>query len=233
MSSEIKRCGWAERSPLEMAYHDNEWGVPVHDDRKLFKMLMLEGQQAGLSWSTILKKMDTLCAAYDDFDPRRLAEFDAQRIERMLGDSGIIRNRAKAEAAVHNAKMYFALCEKHGSLDAFLWRYVDFAPIVNHWESMSEIPASTPLSDRISRDLKKAGFKFVGSTTVYAFMQAVGMVNDHLADCAFRRGALVTGTARKPWDAAASHGKPSHTTGMPRDAGFYQICRYRYGYRYR
>ncbi len=184
---EITRCGWAAREGLEQEYHDEVWGVPVHDDKALFRMLMLEGQQAGLSWSTILRKMDALNDAYDGFDPAILVQYGEAKVAELLGNPGIIRNRLKILAAIGNARAYFALCESHGSLDQFLWAYVDGAPVLNHWESLSQVPASTPLSDRISVDLKKLGFKFVGTTIVYAFLQAVGVVNDHLVSCAFRR----------------------------------------------
>jgi len=188
---EIIRCGWAAREGLEQEYHDRVWGVPVHDDRALFRMLMLEGQQAGqqagLSWSTILRKMDALDAAYDGFDPAVLIGYGEDKVAELMGNPGIIRNRRKILAAIENARAYFSLCEQHGSLDEFLWGYVGGKPVVNHWESLSQLPASTPLSDRISKDLKNLGFKFVGSTIVYAFLQAVGVVNDHLVSCAFRR----------------------------------------------
>lgn len=187
MFTDVKRCDWAESNALEREYHDRAWGIPVHDDRKLFKMLILEGQQAGLSWTTILTKMETLCAAYDDFDPAVLVTYDAAKIEALLQDKGIIRNRQKVNAAVHNAKAYFELCETFGSLDHYLWSYVDHQPILNAWSRLEEIPSTTPLSDAISKDLKRRGFKFVGSTTIYALMQAVGMVNDHLTYCAFYR----------------------------------------------
>jgi DNA-3-methyladenine glycosylase I len=185
--AEITRCGWAEKPGPEQDYHDSVWGVPEHDERALFKMLILEGQQAGLSWSTILRKMDALSEAYDGFDPAALARWDEERIAAVLQNPGVIRNRLKVRAAVGNAKAYFALCERHGSLEAFLWGYVGGAPQVNRWESFSQVPAHTPLSDEISRDLKALGFKFVGSTIVYAWLQAVGVVNDHLTSCAFRR----------------------------------------------
>jgi DNA-3-methyladenine glycosylase I len=184
---EITRCGWAAREGLEQKYHDRVWGVPVHDDQALFRMLMLEGQQAGLSWSTILKKMDALNAAYDGFDPALLIQYGEANVAQLMNNPGIIRNRLKILAAIQNARAYFALCETHGSLDRFLWAYVDGAPVVNHWESLGEVPASTPLSDQISKDLRKLGFRFVGTTIVYAFLQAVGVVNDHLVSCAFRR----------------------------------------------
>jgi DNA-3-methyladenine glycosylase I len=182
---EITRCDWANKSKLEQDYHDKEWGVPVHDDRKLFKMLLLEGKQAGLSWNTILAKMDTLCKAFDDFDPEILITYDESKVEELLKDNGIIKNRLKVNAVIHNAKAYFKLCEECGSLDRYLWAFVDNEPIINTWETLEQVPASTPLSDQISKDLKKRGFKFVGTTTIYAFMQGVGMVNDHLTSCDF------------------------------------------------
>ena len=186
MNEKIIRCDWAERGKLEQNYHDTEWGIPVHNDKKLFKMLILEGQQAGLSWTTILAKMDTLCVAYDNFDPAVVSHYDEVKIEKLLKNDGIIKNRAKVNAAVHNAKKYYEICEKYGSLDTFLWKYVDFKPILNQWEHTGQVPATTLLSDTISKDLKKLGFKFVGSTIIYAFMQAVGIVNDHLLSCSFR-----------------------------------------------
>jgi DNA-3-methyladenine glycosylase I len=186
MDEKIVRCGWAQHNALEQKYHDTEWGVPVHNDGQLFKMLILEGKQAGLSWNTILAKMETLCAAFDNFDPAKVSRYDTAKIESLLTNSGIIRNKAKVNAAVHNAKRYYALCEKHNSLDSFFWSYVDFKAILNQWEYTSQVPVSTPLSDVISKDLKKLGFKFVGSTTIYAFMQSVGIVNDHLLSCSFR-----------------------------------------------
>lgn len=186
MNKKITRCDWAMKHELEQQYHDKYWGIPVHDDKELFKMLLLEGQQAGLSWLTILKKMDTLCAAYDNFDPAILVTYDEDKIMQLLADEGIIRNRQKVLAAIHNAKQYVELCKEHQSLDQFLWRYVDHKPVLNEWQSISDVPARSELSDQISKDLKKLGFKFVGSTTIYAFMQAVGMVNDHLVTCSFR-----------------------------------------------
>lgn len=183
MEHEIVRCHWANRSKLEEIYHDTQWGVPVHDDLVLFKMLILEGMQAGLSWLTILKKMDTLCQAFDHFDPHIMIDYDDKKVEALLKNDGIIRNRLKVNAAIHNAKVYFEIVRKYGSLDSFLWSYVDHTPIINHWTEMQQVPASTPLSDQISKDLKKLGFKFVGTTIVYAFMQSTGMVNDHLVSC--------------------------------------------------
>lgn len=185
--NKIKRCDWAVKSELEQEYHDKVWGIPVHDDRKLFKMLILEGKQAGLSWSTILKKMDTLCEAFDDFDPAILITYDNTKIESLLQNNGIIKNRLKVNAVVNNAKAYFKLCEEFGSLDNYLWKFVNNKPIMNAWTKTEDIPANIPLSDTISKDLKKRGFKFVGTTIIYSFMQAIGMVNDHLVSCAFYR----------------------------------------------
>ncbi|MGE9292391.1 MAG: DNA-3-methyladenine glycosylase I [Puniceicoccales bacterium] len=177
------RCPWAEHGELERAYHDEEWGMPVHDDRHLFEMLNLEGQQAGLSWSTILSKRKSFNAAFADFDPARLVDFDEDRVNELMQNPGIIRHRLKIQAVIQNARAYTALVERHGSLDAFLWRYVEGQPVINAWTEMSQVPACTKLSDTLCRDLKKLGFKFVGSTTLYAFMQGVGMVNDHLVSC--------------------------------------------------
>ncbi len=183
----MRRCDWAEYSPLEQEYHDTKWGIPVLDDHTLFKMLMLEGMQAGLSWNTILKKMDSLCKSFDDFVPEILAMYDEAKESELMQNEGVIRNRLKIRSAAVNAKAYFKICEEFGSFGQYIWGFVDQKPIVNTWASIEEVPARTELSDRISKDLKKRGFKFVGSTIVYAFMQAVGMVNDHLLDCAFRR----------------------------------------------
>jgi DNA-3-methyladenine glycosylase I len=168
---------------LEREYHDRVWGVPVHDDKQLFKMMVLEGMQAGLSWSTILKKMDSLCAAYDDFDPGIIAEYGVEKVEALLRDPGVIRNHLKVRAAIANARAYLRVVEEFGSFSDYLWAFVDGKPIVNTWEEMRQVPVSTPVSDAISKDLTKRGFKFVGPTICYAFMQAVGMVNDHLVDC--------------------------------------------------
>ena len=182
-AQKIQRCSWANHSALEQEYHDKEWGKPVHDDLKLFEMLILEGKQAGLSWSTILAKRETMRLAFDNFNPAIIINYGEEKIESLLQNAGIIRSRLKVLAVIHNAKMYYNLLEKHGSLNDFLWSYVDYKPIINNWTSIEQVPASTPLSERISKDLKKLGFKFVGATTVYAFMQAVGMVDDHLANC--------------------------------------------------
>jgi DNA-3-methyladenine glycosylase I len=173
-----------------IAYHDEEWGVPVHDDRRLFEFIVLEGAQAGLSWSTILRRREAYRDAFADFDPERIARFSARKIEALLRNDAIIRNRLKVEGTVRNARAYLALRETGDTLDAFMWKFVDGKPIVNRWKSTSQIPASTPVSDGMSRAMKKAGFTFFGTTICYAHMQAVGMVNDHLVSC-FRYGSLL------------------------------------------
>lgn len=180
---EVRRCSWANRSTEEMEYHDKEWGRPEYDDHRLFAMLNLEGQQAGLSWTTILKKRESFYKAYDNFDPAVIIHYDGKKMEELLQDSGIIRNRLKIKAVVANAAAFFEVVKTYGSFHEFLWRYVDYTPIKNNWKSLSEVPASTPLSDTISKDMKKLGFKFVGTTIIYAYMQSIGMVNDHLCDC--------------------------------------------------
>ncbi len=177
------RCVWGESHPLYVDYHDKEWGVPLHDDRLLFEFLILEGAQAGLSWLTILKKRDSYRKAFDHFDINRIARYTQKDIERLLADEGIVRNRLKIESAIKNARGTLKIIEEHGSLDAFLWKYVDGQPIQNTWKSMQELPSQTKESEAMSRDLKKLGFNFVGPTICYAFMQAVGMVNDHTTDC--------------------------------------------------
>lgn len=179
----LTRCAWAERSPLEQAYHDSEWGTPVHDDRLLFEFLMLEGAQAGLSWITILRKRDAYRTAFDGFDPERVARYDETKIGELLANPGIVRNRLKITAAVNNAKRFLAIKERFDSFDAYLWRFVDGRPRQNAWRSMAEVPARTAESDALSKDLEKRGFRFVGSVICYAYMQAVGMVNDHTVDC--------------------------------------------------
>jgi DNA-3-methyladenine glycosylase I len=188
MPKEPTRCDWA-RSDLSVAYHDHEWGVPVHDDQRLFEFLILEGAQAGLSWETILRKRDNYRRAFDDFDPVRVARFTPARQARLLADPGIVRNRLKIAAAVRNAQAFLEVQKAFGSFDAFVWRFVDGRPIQNRWERMSDVPARTPESDAMSKELQARGFTFVGSTICYAFMQAVGMVNDHLTGC-FRHRAL-------------------------------------------
>jgi DNA-3-methyladenine glycosylase I len=183
------RCGWAGTDPLYVAYHDTEWGVPVRDERRLFEFLLLEGAQAGLSWITVLKKRAHYRAVFDDFDPQRIACYDTARQAALLADAGIIRNRAKVEAAVLNARAWLALKEAGIDPVAFLWAFVDGRPQVNHFASLAELPATTPASVAMSRALRQHGFKFVGPTICYAFMQAVGMVNDHLVGC-FRHAEL-------------------------------------------
>lgn len=185
------RCAWAGDSALYQAYHDQEWGVPLHDERALFEFLILEGAQAGLSWITILKKREAYRAAFDNFDARRVARYDADKIESLLQNAGIVRNRFKVQAAVINAQKFLAVQDEFGSFDAFIWRFVEGVPRQNHRRSLAEIPASTATSDAMSKELKRRGFKFVGSTICYAFMQATGMVNDHIQYC-FRYSELKT-----------------------------------------
>jgi DNA-3-methyladenine glycosylase I len=178
------RCQWVPADdPLYRDYHDLEWGVPVHDDRKLFECLTLESAQAGLSWITVLRKRENYRKAFADFDPVKVARFSEKRKLKLMQNAGIIRNRAKIDAAVSNAAAFLALAEKHGSFSDWIWRYVDGTPIRNRYRELADLPAKTDLSTRIARDLKKAGFKFLGPTTVYAHMQATGMVNDHTMDC--------------------------------------------------
>ena len=187
-----KRCGWVgESSPLMLEYHDREWGLPVHDDVKHFEFLVLEGAQAGLSWSIVLNKRDGYRRAFSEFDPNRVARYTEKRIQKMLVDSGIIRNRQKIEAAVRNARAFLAVQEEFGSFDGYAWRFVGGQPKLNRWKLMKQIPATSTESDAFSKDLKHRGFSFVGSTVIYAHMQAVGMVNDHLVDC-FRYREVAT-----------------------------------------
>jgi DNA-3-methyladenine glycosylase I len=186
----IVRCEWAAGSgPLDTAYHDTEWGVPVHDDRRLFEFLILEGAQAGLSWTTILKKREGYRRAFRDFDPGLVARFGEAEQQALLADPGIVRNRLKVASATTNARAFLDVQAAFGSFDAYLWRFVDGAPVRNAWRTKSEVPVSTPVSDALSKDLAKRGFRFVGTTIMYAFMQATGMVNDHTVDC-FRWRAL-------------------------------------------
>ena len=176
------RCSWATNALL-IQYHDEEWGVPVHDDRRLFEFLILEGAQAGLSWNTILQKRDAFRTAFDHFDPASVARYDARKIRRLLNNPGIIRNRLKIQAAISNAQAFLLIQKEVGSFDQYIWAFVDGRPISNRWKSPRDIPCNTPVSDAMSRDLKGRGFTFVGSTICYAFMQAIGMVNDHTTDC--------------------------------------------------
>jgi DNA-3-methyladenine glycosylase I len=178
----VRRCAWAT-DPLSVAYHDKEWGVPLHDDRRLFELLILEGAQAGLSWITILKKRPAYRAAFDRFDPRKVAKYDEAKIASLLANDGIVRNRLKVRAAVQNAQAFLAVQKEFGSFDRYIWQFVDGSPLQNRRRRMQDLPARTAESDAMSKDLAKRGFKFVGSTICYAFMQATGMVNDHLVDC--------------------------------------------------
>jgi len=182
-----KRCQWAEGHPLMIEYHDNEWGVPVHDDRLLFEFLVLESAQAGLSWLTILKKRENYREAFDDFQPALVAEYDEKKIASLLNNEGIIRNKRKIRSAVNNAKTFLEVQREFATFDAYIWKFVDGIPRENNWKCWREIPAKTAESEAMSRDLRKRGFSFVGPTICYAFMQAVGMVNDHIVDC-FRHG---------------------------------------------
>jgi DNA-3-methyladenine glycosylase I len=183
---EPRRCGWAGSDPRMIAYHDKEWGVPVHDDRRLFEFLVLEGAQAGLSWQTILNKRDAYREAFAEFDAAKVARFDERKVERLLGNQGIVRNRLKIESAISNARAVLALQREAGSFDRFLWDFVGGQPKINRWRSLKNVPARTRESDALSAALKQRGFRFVGSTICYAFMQATGMVDDHLLTC-FRR----------------------------------------------
>lgn len=177
------RCEWGNSDPIYVSYHDEEWGVPLHDDRKIFEFLCLEGAQAGLNWLMILKKRENYRKAFANFDASKVARFSENKIERLLQDPGIVRNRLKVNAFIQNARAFLQVQEEFGSFDSFIWRFVDGKPIRNRWRSMSEIPASSPVSDLMSKDLKQRGFKFVGSTICYAHMQAAGMVNDHVVSC--------------------------------------------------
>ena len=181
-STPLPRCPWAT-TPLGIRYHDREWGVAQHDDRVLFEFLILEGAQAGLSWNTILEKRDNYRRVFDHFDARKVARYDAHKVQTLLADAGIVRNRLKIAAAIRNANAFLAVQKEFGSFDAYIWRFVAGRPVRNVWKTLKQIPARTPQSDAMSKDLLARGFKFVGPTICYAFMQAVGMVNDHLVDC--------------------------------------------------
>ncbi|MBI3431034.1 MAG: DNA-3-methyladenine glycosylase I [Hydrogenophilales bacterium] len=196
MTAPRPRCTWCGTDPLYCAYHDEEWGVPLHDERALFEFLILEGAQAGLSWFTILKKREGYRRAFDHFDVERIARYGEADVARLVADAGIVRNRLKIESTITNARATLALRETAGGLDAYFWNFVDGRPIDNAWKGIGQVPASTPLSDAISKDLKKRGFKFVGSTIVYAHMQATGMVNDHTVDC-FRHREVAGAAQRK------------------------------------
>ena len=190
-----QRCQWCVNDPAYLAYHDEEWGVPLHDDRRLFEMLVLEGAQAGLSWLTVLKKRDNYRAAFDNFDPKKVARYEAQKIAELLKDPRIVRNRLKVTSAVRNARAFLDVQAEYGSFDAFLWRHVDGRPIQNAWTSLTQIPARTKESDALSKELKQRGFNFVGSTICYAYMQSIGMVNDHVTGC-FRYAQIKSGRTR-------------------------------------
>lgn len=185
---DIKRCSWCGDHPLYVKYHDEEWGVPVHDDIRHFEFLVLESMQAGLSWFLVLKKREHFRKAFAGFDPYKVAAFGEKQLHALLGNEKIIRNRLKIQAAIHNAARFIEVQQEFGSFDRYIWGFVDHQPIVNNWMAESEIPVSTAVSDRLSKDLKNRGFKFVGTTVMYAHMQAIGMVNDHLADCFTRTG---------------------------------------------
>jgi DNA-3-methyladenine glycosylase I len=189
MAAAKTRCEWA-REELEQRYHDEEWGVPLHDDTRLFEFLILEGAQAGLSWSTILRKRDAYRRAFDRFDPRKVARYTPAKVERLMQDAGIVRNRAKIESAVGNARAFLEVQREHGSFAAYVWAFVGGAPVQNGWRTLRDLPAQTDVSKALSRDLVRRGFRFVGPTICYAFMQAVGMVNDHTVSC-FRRRQLL------------------------------------------
>lgn len=191
-----ERCAWCGSDPLYVAYHDEEWGVPLHDDTRLFEFLILEGAQAGLSWLTVLRKRQHYRQAFAGFDVEEVARFGEAEMTRLLGNPGIIRNRLKIESAIRNARAVLDLRAAHGSLDRFLWQFVDGRPVQNRWRTLAEIPASTRQSEQLSKELRRFGCNFVGSTICYAFMQAVGMVNDHLVDC-FRHAALGGSTSRQ------------------------------------
>jgi len=192
MNRSQHRCAWAGDDPRMIAYHDEEWGVPVHGDRMLFEFLILEGMQAGLSWSTILNKRENFRKAFHGFDPDRVARYSAKDMKRLLADAGTVRNRAKIEAAINNAQRFLEIQKEFGSFDHYIWQFVGGKPVRNRFKSLSELPPKTALSDAISKDLKQRGFKFVGSTIVYAHMQATGMVNDHLVSC-FRHREVMRG----------------------------------------
>ena len=177
------RCAWCEKDDLYRNYHDNEWGKPVKDDKILFEFLILESFQAGLSWFTILKKRENFRKAFADFNVEKVAKFDETKIDELVQNEGIIRHRGKISAAINNAKLFIEIQKEYGSFSDFIWKYVDHKPIINNWNSIKEVPATTEISDQIAKDLKKRGFKFFGSTTIYAHMQATGMVNDHTNDC--------------------------------------------------
>ncbi|MBE8596069.1 DNA-3-methyladenine glycosylase I [Xenorhabdus sp. BG5] len=191
MSKEITRCGWVTSDSDYLAYHDNEWGTPLRDSQQLFELICLEGQQAGLSWFTILKKREGYRKCFHHFDPVKIAKMDETDVGRLMEEPTIVRNRSKINAIIHNARAYLKMAEQGEDFSAFIWRFVDNSPQINHWQDLSEIPAKTATSDALAKALKKRGFKFIGSTTCYAFMQAAGLVNDHLVNCLCRKSVTV------------------------------------------
>lgn len=185
----MNRCEWCGNDELYVKYHDEEWGVPVHDEKKHFEFLVLESAQAGLSWITVLRKRESYRKAYDDFDAEKVAHYDEDKIEELIQNTGIVRNRKKIEASINNAARFIEIQKEFGSFDNYIWSFVDNKPVVNNWNNLSEVPATSELSDMVSKDLKARGFKFLGSTIVYAHLQATGIINDHLTDC-FRHGQV-------------------------------------------
>ncbi|OCH23064.1 DNA-3-methyladenine glycosylase I [Aliivibrio logei] len=183
-----KRCQWAEVSDLDREYHDNEWGVPVHSDQQLFESLILEGAQAGLSWSTILKKREGYRLLFDGFDVEKIVKYDQDKVEALMLDARIVRHRLKINSVITNAQAFIKIQQEFGSFSDYLWSYVDGKPMINKWETMADVPATTELSDKLSKDLKKRGFKFIGSTICYAFLQATGVIDDHLVSCPCHKG---------------------------------------------
>ncbi|WP_207652779.1 DNA-3-methyladenine glycosylase I [Clostridium isatidis] len=179
----LERCPWCGKDELYIKYHDEEWGVPVHDDNKHFEFLVLESAQARLSWLTVLRKRENYRKAYDNFEPNKVAKYDENKINELLQNPGIIRNRKKIDASINNAKTFLQIQKEFGSFDNYIWKFVDNSPVINNWNSISELPASSELSDKVSKDLKLRGFKFLGTTIVYAYLQATGVINDHLLDC--------------------------------------------------
>lgn len=179
----IKRCPWSLKDQLYIDYHDKEWGTPLHDDEELFEFLVLEGVQAGLSWYTVLKKRENYRKAFDNFDPEKVAKYSSKKIEKLLQNEGLVRNKLKINSAVNNAKAFIKVQKQFGSFDKYIWSFVNYKPIINKWKTIKQVPAKTKLSDEISKDLKNRGFSFVGSTICYAYMQTLGIVNDHLTDC--------------------------------------------------
>lgn len=187
----VERCPWCGTDPIYVKYHDEEWGTPVHNDLKHFEFLVLESAQAGLSWITVLRKRSNYKSAYDNFDPIKVAAYSEEKVSELLGNAGIIRNRRKIEASINNAKMFLNIQREFGSFDNYIWKFVNYKPLVNKWKDISEVPATSNLSDEISKDLKKRGFKFVGSTIIYSYLQATGLINDHIVTC-FRYDDLST-----------------------------------------